>query len=100
MLPGIDQRERTALRAGERAFHVEAEAMENCRDDFGRLDGALDRHRADWIAAADDPAPFHAAPGEADRPALRPVVAASSGIDPRRAAEFGQVADQRVVEHA
>ena len=49
---------------------------------------------------ADDAAALHAAAGEVHRPALRPVVAAAGRVDPRRAAELGQVADQRVVQHA
>ncbi len=57
-------------------------------------------YAADRVAATDDAAPLDAAAGKITRPALRPVVAAAGRIDPRRAAELGQVADQRVVEHA
>ena len=65
-----------------------------------RLDRPIGRHGADRIAAADDAAALHAAAGEVARKALRPVVAPAGRIHARRAAELGQVAHQRRVQHA
>ena len=50
--------------------------------------------------APDDPASFDPAAGEGHGVAKRPVVATAGGVDARRATEFGQVADQRRIEHA
>ena len=72
--------------------------MEDRRGDVGRFDGTVRRHGADRIAGPHHAAPLNAAAGEADREAERPVVAPAGRVDPGRAAELRQVADERRVE--
>src|SRR5207302_204702 len=80
----IHERERAALRTRQVSFDVEAEAVENGRDDFFRLDGALGGEAADLVALADGASAFHSAAGEVNAPALRPVIAPAGGIHLRR----------------
>src|SRR5438093_706706 len=81
------------LGAGEFGFEFDAQAVINGGDDFGGSNGALGGVGAFVIALADDSAALHAAAGEINRPALRPVVAAAGGVDAGGTAEFGEVAD-------
>ena len=96
----VDQRERPSGRARELGFEVQAEAVEDRCGDVGRLDGPVRGHGADRVAGPDDPASLDAAAGEPHGVAERPVVAPAGRVHPRRAAELGQVADQRRIEHA
>src|SRR5207253_95047 len=59
---------------------------------------SLGGHATDAIAHAHHAAALDPAASEIRRPALRPVVATAGRVDARRAAELGQVADQRVFE--
>src|SRR5690242_6348006 len=97
MLTEIDQRKRSAVRAGERRVEIKAEAFVDRGDDFRWLDGSFGRIGADGVALTDGPAPLNSATGEINTKTLRPVVAAAGRIDPRRAAELGQIADQRLL---
>lgn len=81
-------------------MEIDAEGLVNGGDDFTRGDGALGGVAADVVGFADDFAAFDAAAGEVHGPAVRPVVATTSGIDLGRAAEFREAGDHGVVEHA
>ena len=52
------------------------------------------------VGSADDVAALHASAGEVRREALRPVISTTCRVDSRSATKLGQVADQRIVEHA
>ena len=101
VLAGVDQRERPPCGPGSLRFEVEAEAVDRSwpRRRAARPAARPARRRSGRCVPTTRP-PLHAAAGEVDRPALRPVVAPAGRIDPRRAAELRQVAHQRVVEHA
>src|SRR5262245_45759524 len=64
MLPEIDQREGAAVGTGERGVEIEAEALVDRGDHFGRLDGPLGRVRAHRVALADGPPALDSAAGE------------------------------------
>src|SRR5688572_12636668 len=81
-------------------FKIEPEGLVNGRDDFIGLDRAFNGIRADIVALADDATAFDSAAREVTGPALRPMVAATRGIDLRGAAKFGEVTDKSVIEHA
>ena len=96
----IDEREGPRVRAGQMRFKIETETVIDCRNNFVRSDRAFDRVSADFVALADDASAFYAAAREITGPALRPVVASAGGIDFRRAAELGEIANECGVEHA
>ena len=81
-------------------FEIEAEAVENRRDDFSRFDWSFDWISADFIAFADDASAFHSASGEGNGPALRPMIAAAGRIDLWRTAKLSEGSDECAVEHA
>ena len=62
------------------SFQVESQAVEDRRDDFGRLDRSIGGHSRRSDRCADDAATLHAAAGEVAGKALRPVIAAAGGF--------------------
>src|SRR5262249_41470102 len=100
MMARIDQGERPAGGNGQCLYQVQAKAMEDRGDDVGRLDGPVRRNGADRVAAADHAPALYAAAREVAREALRPVVAPSGRVNARRAAELGQIANERGLQHA
>src|SRR5262245_49751008 len=100
MLAGVDQRERPSLRTRQLGFQIETEAVVDRGHDLRWIDRPLGRHPTDAVARANDAAPLHSASGEIHSPTLWPMIASAGWVDARRAAELGQVRDQRVAEHA
>src|SRR5258705_3351236 len=73
--------------------------MINRGHDFRRLHRTLDRVRANIIALPNDSAALDSAPGEINRPALWPMIAAASRVDLGGASELSEIANQRLVQH-
>src|SRR5438477_1659840 len=96
----IDDREWPTIRTRQFRCQVQSQAMINRGYNLRWLDRAFDRIRANIVALADYSPSFDAAAGEINRPALRPMIASTSRIDFGRASKFGEIADQRVIEHA
>src|SRR6266576_976019 len=84
----INQGKRARLRSWEVGFEIQAEAVEDGRNDFRWFDGTLDRVTADFVALTDDTPAFDTAAREIYGPALRPMVTAPGWIDFRRSAKF------------
>src|SRR5438876_4477603 len=96
----VHNRKRPAVGTGQFRCQIEAKTMINRGYNLRRLDRALDRISANIIAPAHDASAFDPAASEVDGPALRPMIASASGIDFGRASKLGEIAYQRVVEHA
>src|SRR5262249_7867968 len=88
----VHQRERTPTRTGQFGGQFQAEALVNRGHYFSGRHRTFHRVGANFIAFAHDSPAFHAATSEINRPALRPVIPSTGGIDFRRAAELGEVA--------
>lgn len=96
----IHERDRPAAGAGELVLEVDAQCVVDGGRHFRRGHRAIFRIATDLIRCAHDTAALHAAAGEQNGPALRPVVAAAGRIHLRRASELAQGHHQGRVEQA
>ena len=79
---------------------VDAEVAIERGDHVLEVDRAIGGAFAQPVGRADDLAGLHAAAGQECAADLRPVVAAGTIVDLRRAAEFAPGDDRHIVEHA
>ena len=78
----------------------DAEELEDRGGKIGGADRAIGWHPAAVVARADHATARHASAGQGHREDAPPVIAATGGIDRRRATEFPHHHDERLVEEA
>ena len=85
----VNQREWSAGGTWQVRIQLQSHAVEDRRQHITWLYGPISRNTPDWITCANRLATFHAATSKTDGKALRPVVAAASGIHFRRWSYIG-----------
>lgn len=96
----VHERERAAGRAGKVGIELKSKAVEDRGNHIAGLHRTVRRHAANWIAGTNHLATTHTASGKPNREALRPVIAATRRVDSRSPSEFGEIADEGVVQQS
>ncbi len=79
---------------------VNSQGMEDGCAQVVRADGIIGRIGGPAFGGTKNGAATHSGSGQDGRVAMRPVLTAAAADDPRRAAEFADPDDERLIEHA